>query len=411
VGETLRVGTSGDYPPFSVAAAPGGAAGSDAPRRGAASGEAPAGEVAAAEADLAGLGGLDVELLSAWARERGAQLEWVRFRWPDLSQSLASGAFDVAVGGITVRPERTLRGVFTRPVVVTGAVALVRDGARFPDAASLARARIAVNAGGHLERVARALFPRAQVVAVPDNRAPPRLLAAGEVDAALTDGAEAPLWRREAPGAHPIGPLTRDAKAWWVRADRPELARELDAWLAAREADGHLARVRAAHLGVADSPAAAAPLAALLAAVRERLELAPLVAEAKRAAGLAVDAPEQEERVLAAAVAATHAAAERAGRLAPPPERVRAFFRAQIDAGKELQRRTLAGPPAAAPPFDLDRELRPALARTTEKIAALAIELAASPAPPDLRIRLREELAPLSLSDGSISRLGDELGF
>jgi cyclohexadienyl dehydratase len=390
VGEILRVGTSGDYPPFSVAAPV----------------AAEAGETERTGLALPGLAGLDVELLRAWAKARGTELEWVRFRWPELSQAFARGDFDVAVGGITVRPERSLGGVFTRPVVVTGAVALVRDGARFPDAASLARARIAVNAGGHLERVARALFPHAQVVAVPDNGAPPRLLAAGEVDAALSDGAEAPLWRREVPGARAIGPLTRDAKAWWVRADRPELARELDAWLAAREADGSLARARAAHLAAADAPAAAAPLDALLAALRERLELMPLVAEAKRASGAPVDVPGQEERVLAAAVAAASAAAERSGRPVPAPERVRAFFRAQIDAGKEIQRRTLAGPPAPGPPFDLDKELRPALARSSEKIAALVSELPPGLPPSELAARLREALAPLALSEPALLNLG-----
>jgi len=374
VGETLLVGTSGDYPPFSV--------------------EAPEAE--------AGLAGLDVELLRAFAKARGMPVEWVRFRWPDLPAALARGAFDVAVGGVTVRPERSLRGAFTRPVVVTGAVALVRDGARFPDAASLASARIAVNAGGHLERVARGLFPGAQVVAVADNGAPPRLLAAGEVDAALTDGAEAPLWRRQVPGAREIGPLTRDAKAWWVRPDRPELARELDAWLAAREADGTLARLRGERLGDANAPAAAAPLPALLAALRERLELAPLVAEAKRAVGAPVDAPEQEERVLRAAVAAARAAAERAGRPAPADERVRAFFRAQIDAGKEIQTRTLAGPPAPGPPFDLDRELRPALARTSEKIAALVSELPPGLPRSELEAEVREALGSLGLSEKSL---------
>jgi cyclohexadienyl dehydratase len=380
-GEALRVGTSGDYPPFSL--------------------EAPGAPD--------GLDGLDLELLRRFAKERGHTLRFVRFRWPDLARAFGAGEFDLAVGGITVRPERAVLGIFTRPVVLTGAVALVRDAARFPGSSALARARIAVNAGGHLERVARALFPAAQIVAVADNGAPPRLLAAGEVDAALTDAAEAPVWRRSVPEATQLGPFTRDAKAFWVRLEREALARDLDGWLAAREADGSLARLRAERLGAADSPAAAAPLPALVAAVRERLELAPLVAEAKRTRGLPVAAPAQEQRVLEAALGDVRGAAARAGRAPPPDADVRACFAAQIEAGKALQTSTLAGPASSAPPFDLDAELRPALARVGARIAALVVELPPGTLPEEIQRAASESLALPGLPDAERARLADSL--
>jgi cyclohexadienyl dehydratase len=380
-GTALRVGTSGDYPPFSLEA-PGSPDGFD---------------------------GLDLELLRRFAAERGHTLRFVRFRWPDVSRAFAAGEFDLAAGGITVRPERAVLGVFTRPVAITGAVALVRDPARFRSRGDLGGARIAVNAGGHLERVAHALFPAARIVAVADNGAPPRLLAAGEVDAALTDAAEAPVWRRSVPDAAPLGPFTRDAKAFWVRLEHAALARDLDAWLAAREADGSLARLRAERLGTTDSPAAAAPLPALLAAVRERLELAPLVAEAKRVRGLPVAAPAQEQRVLDAALAEVREASAVAGRNAPPDTDVRAFFAAQIEAGKGLQTRTLAGPPASGPAFDLDAELRPALARVGARIAALLVELPPETPPDEVRRAASESLALLGLPDAERDRLADSL--
>ena len=380
-GETLRVGTSGDYPPFSMAA----------------------------EGAPDGLAGFDVELLRRFAQQRGHALRFVRFRWPDLARAFRAGEFDVAAGGITVRPERSVLGVFTRPVVVTGAVVLVRDAVRFPGAEALAGARIAVNAGGHLERVAHALFPRSQIVAVADNGAPPRLLAAGEVDAALTDGAEAAVWRRELKDAAVLGPFTRDAKAFWVRTERADLARELDRWLAEREADGSLARLRSERLGAADAPRAAAPLPALLAAVRERLELAPLVAEAKRRAGLPIAAPAQEQRVLEGALAAVREAAASSGRTAPPEAAVRAFFAAQIEAGKALQTHTLEGPPAPGPPFDLEAELRPALARVGARIAELLVELPPGTPPEEIRRAAAESLALPGLPEDAVRRLADSL--
>ncbi len=60
----------------------------------------------------------------------------------------------------------------------------------------------------------------------------------------MTDTLEAPLWQSLDPELGWLGPFTRDRKAYLVRADRPGLAADLDAWLLARERDGSLARRR-----------------------------------------------------------------------------------------------------------------------------------------------------------------------
>ena len=86
----LRVATSGDYAPFSNSQ----------------SGEAGAWQPA----------GLDAALARAYAADRGLEIEWYRFRWPELLQDLASRRFDVAMSGISVRPERSLAGLFSVPM-------------------------------------------------------------------------------------------------------------------------------------------------------------------------------------------------------------------------------------------------------------------------------------------------------
>lgn len=321
----LRVGTSGDYAPFTLRDARG--------RR----------------------GGFDVELVRAYAHERGLRIHWVPLAWATLDRDFAGGRFDLVASGVTVRPERSLAGRFTLPTARSGAVALVRD------AADLERAgvRIAVNRGGHLERVARRLFPAAQLVPLAPNQAVREALLAGEADAAVTDTLEAPHWLAGTSGLQALGPFTRDWKAWWLPAGAAARTRDLDAWLLAREADGTLATLRARHLpGAAD--ATATPLAALAAAIEERLALMPLVAEAKRASGTPVRVPAQEAAVLAAA-----------------PERARPLFAALIEAACEVQEHTLAGEPAAGAAPDLDAALRPALARIGERIAELALRLPA----------------------------------
>jgi len=361
----LRVGTSGDYPPFSLGD----------PSRGRAEGFGP-------------------EAVRRFARDGGHEIDWVRFRWPALEDDLRAGRFDLAVGGVTVRPERSRVGRFSAPVARTGAVVLARetlargglDGLDRPDVT------LAVNAGGHLERAARARFPRATVRPVAGNASVPDEMAAGRADAVVTDTVEAPLWEARLPDAVRLGPFTRDRKAWLLSADAGTLAAEVDAWLAEREADGSLGALRERWLG-ADPGPSADPVGALLAALDERLSLMPGVAEAKRGGGRAVRDPAREAAVLAAAEADAADAARGAGLPLPPEGCVRRLFRAQMAAARALQHQVLASPPTTdREPPDLARESRPALERIGRRISEALVWL-----PPGLDPAVLEAEAARSL--------------
>src|SRR6185369_4490078 len=76
----LRVGTSGDYAPFSVRDASG------------------------------KVRGFDIEIAEGFADDLGFELEWVSFRWPTLKSQLQDGEFDVAMGGVTWQPARGVLG-------------------------------------------------------------------------------------------------------------------------------------------------------------------------------------------------------------------------------------------------------------------------------------------------------------
>ncbi len=364
-GPPLRVGTSGDYPPFSFV-------GTDGTPQ-----------------------GFDVEVARRFARASGRRLELVPFRWPTLRQDLAAGRFDVAMSGVTMRPERAVGAAFTRPVVETGAVVLARpETAR--RAAELDRLglRIAVNAGGHLEWVARRLFPHALLEPVADNRALPRALETGAADAVLVDALEAPLIEAHLPWVAAVGPLTHDRKAYLARD--PALADALDRWLRAREADGSLAQLRARWFGAAygtPKSAFASDLDALLALIDLRLAFMPAVATAKAARGRPVEDAAQEARVRAAVAA-------EAVRHGLAPETAEALFGAQIEAARAIEHATLALPPAArppAPPLDLEGEARPALAALSAAIVARAAAVATEPAAlaAENPARLAEQLDPL----------------
>jgi len=346
-GPPLRVGVTGDYAPFAFT-----------------QNGAPA--------------GFDVEVLGRFARETGRPLEIVYYRWPDLTHDLAAGRFDVAAGGVTVRPERALAGTFTRPVVDTGAVVLTRYAvARKPAELDRQGRRIAVNAGGHLERVARRTFQKAMIRTVPDNTLLPGLLDAGSVDAIVSDTIEADVFRATLlHTAVQLGPITRDRKAYLARD--PALAKELDAWLRAREADGSLAALRVKWFGAAHEEkrtASESDVDALLALVDLRLSFMMTVAAAKERAGLPVADPNQEQRVQAAARA-------RAVADGLAPGSVDFFFQAQIDAARAVQQAYLDTPKDARPPvdtLDLNGQLRPALAVVSDAIVDQAAVVAADP--------------------------------
>jgi cyclohexadienyl dehydratase len=303
---------------------------------------------------------------------------------------------------VTVRPERSIAGRFSLPVLESGAVALVRDPARAsPEALAAPGAPLTLNAGGHLERVARARFPQAAITALPDNSAVLAALVSGAAPAVLTDTLEAAHWRELAPDALLVGPFTRDVKAYWLPAQRAELAAELDAWLLEREADGTLARLRMRWLGAeAAERRSATPALALVAVLAERLALMPAVAEAKRAAGLPVLDAEREARVLEAAVSAAEDAGRRAQREVPEKAALEKLFAALFAVGRGVQSAVLAEPApaadAAAPPaWRLDADLRPALDRQTERIAALLPRLPARLSEPGLASELAALTAEL----------------
>lgn len=345
---TLVAGTSGEYPPLSLW------------RGDRVEGYAPA-------------------LASAFAAHDGDELRFARFRWPSLTDDLRAHRFAIAADGITVRPERSIAGRFSVPIARGGAILLVRRPAWAEDLAIGAldrkELRVAVNQGGHLERVARATFHAADVRALPENGAVREALARGDVDAVMTNTFEAPRWAAGLSGIDRVGPITSDVTALWLDAGDAALAERLDDWLLDEEASGELEGLRKQWLGEGAGPRTATPIAALLAATSERLALMPYVAAAKHESGKEVVDVAQEERVLAAsAEAVAQAAAKR--HLSPPSrDATTAFFRAQIEAAKAVQRSA----PLPKATFSLADDLRPAIARITARMAYLVVRVPRGP--------------------------------
>jgi len=310
--EVLRVGTSGDYPPFS--------------KRGK---------------------GFDIEVAHRLADDLGMRLVFVDFDWPKLSRRIGDDAFDVAMSGVTWRARRAVVGRMTRAVAAGGPCWI---GAADP-------ASVAVNRGGVLERWALGRFPKERVRAVPDNLTLPVLLANGSVEAIVTDSFEAPHFARPGQAVH-CEPRV-DRKVYWVAPDRArDLYPRIERWLVDHEAE--IDALRREWFGQSAPRDEIDHLVDLLA---RRLAVMPHVAAAKQASGTGVPDPAREQVVL-------DAAASRAGARGLDPDSVRSVFAVQIELAKAIQGRA---PAPAGRVLDLGSRLRPLISRLgTEIVLALA---------------------------------------
>ena len=297
----LRVGSTGDYKPFSYRPA--------------------GGEFI----------GMDVELAGELARALGVRLQLVPTSWPTLMADLGADKFDLALSGVSVTAERQKQALFSVPYLHDGKTPITRceNVARFQTLAQIDRpeVRLIVNPGGTNERFARAHAPHAQLTVYPDNVTIFGQLVDGAADLMITDAIETRLQQRLHPqlcAVHPEAPFDSVDKAILLPRD-PALKSYVDHWLQPRLDGGgmqaRLDRWLAFPWG----------LEPLRQAIDQRLLLAQDVARAKWNAKAAIEDLPREEQVIAAAV-------RQGATLGLPEAWVRTVFRAQIEASKTVQR-------------------------------------------------------------------------
>jgi cyclohexadienyl dehydratase len=221
----LRVGTTGDYAPFSV-------------------GE---GET---------LAGIDVDLARNLAEALGVSVRFVPTSWPTLLDDLLAGRFDLALSGVSRTLARARVADFSEPYHVGGKTPIVRctDRARFTSLEAIDRpgVRAIVNPGGTNEAFARERLAQAELRVFPDNRRVFTEIAEGRADVMFTDAIEVRLQSALDPRLCPALPgrtLTYAEKGVLLRRDADgALLRFVNLWLAQRRGDGTLERVFAKHL-------------------------------------------------------------------------------------------------------------------------------------------------------------------
>lgn len=226
--KVLRVGTTGDYAPFSLE------------RRGM-------------------LAGTDIALARRFARAHGLGVRFIRTSWSTLVQDLQQGAFDLAAGGISVTPERSALAAFSVPYHRGGKTAIgrCRDQPRFDSLAAIDRpgVRVIVNPGGTNETFARSRLRTATLRLFPDNRLIFDELVQDRADVMITDDVEVALQtRRHRELCRTTRALfTASEKAWLLPSDAT-LKELVDAWLSPRVQSGEVGRALSRAIEAAPRP-------------------------------------------------------------------------------------------------------------------------------------------------------------
>ena len=203
----LRVGTTGDYKPFSF--------------------RNPDGSYV----------GADIDMARRYAAHLGVEASFVPTVWGRLNQDFAAGKFDIAVGGVTNLPPRAAIAPFSITTYVDGKRPIARcaDRDRFVsiDAIDSPNVRVVVNPGASNEDFAHKSFPHATLVVHPDNATVFDEIVAGREDVMVTDGIEVDhqaFLHPELCATRVSAPFTRLEKAFWLQND-PDLVRDVDGWL------------------------------------------------------------------------------------------------------------------------------------------------------------------------------------
>lgn len=221
---TLRVGTTGDYLPFTFL-----------------------------DKTTSKFKGFDVDMAEALGKALGVKVEFVPTAWPQLMKDFEADNFDIAMGGVSITLDRQKKGLFSTPIMREGKTPIARcaDKDKYADIADIDKpgTRVIVNPGGTNERFARANVKNAEIKVYNDNVTIFDEIASGHADLMMTDASETRYQQKLHAGVlcavHPEKPFDFSEKAYWLQRD-VALKSFVDQWLHIATEDGTFKRIYAA---------------------------------------------------------------------------------------------------------------------------------------------------------------------
>ncbi|MDI5936008.1 amino acid ABC transporter substrate-binding protein [Halomonas sp. M4R5S39] len=216
-GETIKVGMSGGYFPFTFV-----------------------------EQDT--LKGFEVDVMEAVAEEMGSEVEFVTANFSGLFGMLESGRIDTIANQITITEERQTKYTFTEPYVYDGAQVVVRTGNESIGGVEDLRGRtVAVNLGSNYEQLLRELPYADEIDIRTYDSNIEQDTALGRVDAFVMDRVSASQVIKEKPlplqlAGEPFSQIRNALPFRDTEADRA-LRDRVDTALATLREDGTLAEI------------------------------------------------------------------------------------------------------------------------------------------------------------------------
>ena len=217
----LRVGTTGDYKPFSFLH-----------------------PESSDNTQSNQFTGIDIELAKDLAASLDAELILVQTSWPTLMQDLADGKFDIGMSGISRNLNRQRTSFFSIPYHVGGKTPIIRcsDAEKYQTLSDINRGgvRVIVNPGGTNFNFVKTKITHASVQIFDDNTKIFDEIANNTADVMITDDIEVTLQSNLNPALCPAMPektLTYSEKGYMLPQDT-QWQGYVNLWLAQRIGDG-----------------------------------------------------------------------------------------------------------------------------------------------------------------------------
>jgi len=221
----LRVGTTGDYPPFSFMNEKSGQ-----------------------------YSGIDIDLAKKLAASLGVELNFVSTSWPGLMSDLAADKYDIGMSGISRTLLRQRTASFSNVYSSGGKTPIVRCDALTQlnsfNKIDQSAVRVIVNPGGTNEKFVRRHIKHAQIQVYPDNTRIFEQIVDGHADVMITDAIEVKLQQRLHPelcAAMPGELFTQVEKAY-LMSQNIALKEYVDDWLREVKQSGELKAIFSQHL-------------------------------------------------------------------------------------------------------------------------------------------------------------------